>query len=341
MIMHSDKPPTCLYSDNESLCKTLNEKGVPQTTSWRSLFFCLLSQQHRNGLSNEQKKELQNIYQTILQTQDFSDKSLQQALIAQKNVLNENCIKQLQEAIEESEKMMNEFRELSMKRSGQVELLETTTITTIKSGKDPDSMVSHLRSAFRSLIDMMKKDTSELEYLSKTDQLTGLGNRRAFDLYLEHQIKSYHPSTPLSLLLIDIDHFKVFNDNFGHRIGDQALSTVAKIIKGHMQEYVSIHVKEYLAARFGGEEFTVVLPGFTLKEAIEAAEKIREKVKSYSFVIRDIKGKIIHTEITITVSIGVALHNQEWINYPTEHLIDAADQAMYKAKTAGRNKVCY
>lgn len=339
--MHSDKSTPCLYSTHESLCKSLDEKGVPQTLSWRSLFFCLLCQQHQNGLSSEQKKDLQNISQTILQDQDFSDESLQHALTAQKTVLNKNCIKQLQEAIEESEKMLNEFREISMRRSGQVERLESTTISTIKSGQDPNSMVSHLRTAFRSLIDMMKKDTSELEYLSKTDQLTGLGNRRAFDLYLEHQVQTYHTASPLSLLLIDIDHFKDFNDNFGHRIGDQALSTVAKIIKGHMHDHISKQGEEYLAARYGGEEFTVVLPGFTLQEAITMAEEIREKVQSYSFIIRDIKGKIIHKEITITVSIGVALFNPEWNDYPTEHLIDAADQAMYKAKTAGRNKVCH
>ncbi len=341
MTRSTDKQSPCLYSDHELVCKSLDEQGVPQDLLWRSLFLSLQTQLVCNRLSLDQKEQLQKISLRLLQTKDFSNVSLQQALTEQQKTLNAKCIQQLQEALAESEKMLREFRELSMKRSGQVERLESTTITAIQSGQDPNSMITQLRSAFRSIIDMMKRDTLELEHLSKTDQLTGLGNRRAFDHYLQKHIQQDKPYSQICLLLIDIDHFKQFNDKYGHRIGDQALATVAKIIKDHMLEYEAEQGNKYLSVRYGGEEFSVVMPDLEMKDAVQHAEIIRDKVKSYSFVIRDIKGKIIHKEIAITVSIGVAFRDPSWTTSLTEHLIDAADQAMYRAKSSGRDQVCH
>ena len=327
-----------LNNEREKLCQFLDEKGVPQNADWRSLFSCLYSQQLNESLTEEQKSHFIQLAKALLKKKDFSDSALQDALTTQSRILNAPCISDLHEAIVESEKMLQEFRELSMKRTGDVERLESTAVSTIENNEDPGEMIKKLRNAFRSVIDMMREDTENLEKLSRTDSLTGLGNRRAFDQFLQSHTML---GPPLCLLLLDIDHFKKFNDNFGHRIGDQALNTVAKILRDHMQQRGGSCGQDFLTARYGGEEFAVVIPGLTLKEAVNQAEEIKGKIESYSFVIRDIQGKIIHKEITITVSIGVSELKSEWTDALAEHLVEAADSAMYRAKTEGRNLVRY
>ena len=322
------------------LSRRLDKKGIAENSEWRSFFNCLVSQHLCEELTDQQKNDLRQLADKLLEQNDFSASHLKKAFAQQRKVLNAPCLKQLQEAIVESDDLLQEFRQLSMKRTGEVVRLENSTITTIQNNAEPSIMIKQLRSAFRSLIDMMKTDTANLERLCKTDQLTALGNRRYFDQFLQRKIDSHTAFCPLSLLMLDIDYFKKFNDNYGHRIGDQALSTVAKIINAHMQqEKLGESGLDYLVVRYGGEEFAIVLHGVKLEEAVRQAEIIRDKIEGYSFVIRDIKGKIIHREITITVSIGVAAFNPAWTDTAAEHLVDAADRALYQAKADGRNLV--
>ena len=336
----NEKKQTNSFSDN-NIRETLDKYGVPQESDWRSLFACLFSQQRYQHLTDQQKKDLLKLTTDLLKQKNYSPENLQNALGKQNLVINAPCIKQLHEAVIESEKLLQEFRELSMKRTGDVARLESTAISTIESLTDPKLMIRQLRAAFRTVIDVMKEDTEKLERLTKTDPLTGLGNRRAFDEYLQKKINSGGPHAPLVLLLLDIDHFKKFNDTYGHRIGDQALNTVAKIIKDHMALLEDKYGEDYLTARYGGEEFAILFPCPVLLEAVRQAEAIKDKVESYSFVIRDIKGKILYGDITITVSIGVSELNPAWETNPADHLVEAADEAMYRAKSEGRNLVRY
>lgn len=331
----------CLFNEKEDICQLLTEKGVPATTEWRSLFLCLFAQQEADDLPSKQKNELKDLLSLLLITKDFSEASFQRALTTQKKILNAPCLEELYEALTESEKLLKEFRDITAKRTGQVEGLEKTTIHTIEHGQDHREMIEQLRAAFRAVVEIMKEDAEKLEKLSMTDQLTGLGNRRAFDLYLLRQIKRFHPGQVLSLMMADIDHFKRFNDTYGHRIGDQALNTVAKIIRNHMKKIEETYGKDHLAARYGGEEFAIIVPGMTMMEAVTEAEKIKHSIESYSFVIRNIHGRIIHREITLTVSIGVSEINPSWTESLAEQLLDAADQALYRAKHEGRNLVRY
>ncbi len=332
----TQKAFSLIFKNKDLLHRTLDGKGVPDSINWHSLFNCISSQLDYEELTNQQKKELLSLASDILKSKNFSKESHKLALSRQYNILKTPYMAELQEAITESEKLLHEFRQLSMKRSGDVEILESTAISTIESGDKPHQMIHKLRSAFRNVIDMMKEDTANLDRLSKTDPLTGLSNRRAFDLYLEKKIKA---QTPLSLLMLDIDHFKKFNDSFGHRIGDQAINTVAKIIRDSMALNVAQYGNDYLTVRYGGEEFAVLVHGAGIDKAVKIAEAIKEKIENYSFVIRDIKGQILHRDITITVSIGVAEMNPSWDKSQRDFLIDAADKALYQAKSAGRNLI--
>ncbi len=175
-------------------------------------------------------------------------------------------------------------------------------------------------------ISALKQDLETARNESRTDPLTGLPNRKAFTAYLEAQAgRATADRKPLCLAFCDIDHFKRFNDTWGHRMGDEVLRLV-----GQSLEQLS-HGVGY-PARFGGEEFVIVLPG----KALEAAHDICEQIRDY-IASRSVRAKSTNKEVgRITLSLGIA--QLRW-NDSIETLIERADQALYKAKELGRNRV--
>lgn len=166
----------------------------------------------------------------------------------------------------------------------------------------------------------------ELAEKNTLDELTGLYNRRYYDqkIVAEHR-RSRRNLTPLSLVVIDIDHFKKVNDNYGHLAGDQCLIWIAGKIKGALGRVTD------LGCRYGGEEFCLILPETDTKGAISLAETLRNSIASEIFVFEGI-------DIPITISCGVSTYWQQSDITP-EHIFTAADQALYSAKKSGRNQV--
>jgi diguanylate cyclase (GGDEF)-like protein len=158
----------------------------------------------------------------------------------------------------------------------------------------------------------------KLEELATTDALTGLRNRRKFDAAIDAEWRrATRQKTPLALLMIDADHFKAYNDSFGHQAGDQMLVGIAICISD------SVRRAGDCAARYGGEEFAVLLPGLSPMDALAVAETIRLKVQQWSD--------------STTVSIGIAsLTPSASMEWPV--LLEAADKALYAAKANGRNR---
>jgi diguanylate cyclase len=176
-------------------------------------------------------------------------------------------------------------------------------------------------------IDTLKRDLETARTESRTDPLTGLPNRKAFTSYLEAQAaRSMVDRKPMCLAFCDIDHFKSFNDTWGHRMGDEVLRLVAQSL-----EQLS-HGVGY-AARYGGEEFCIVLPGKGLQASVDICEQIRDFIGT-----RSVRAKNSNKEVgRITLSLGIA--ELKW-NDSIETLIERADAALYKAKEGGRNRVC-
>lgn len=165
----------------------------------------------------------------------------------------------------------------------------------------------------------------ELAGLASTDGLTGLANRRRLDQVLKQEwARGMRSERPLALLMIDVDHFKAFNDRHGHHGGDVALRSVAQTLTA------SIRRPGDLAARYGGEEFMVVLPETDKAGACVIAEKLRLAIEALPPFAED--------TVPITVSIGVATHLPATHDLP-EPLFHAADRALYRAKKLGRNRV--
>jgi len=167
------------------------------------------------------------------------------------------------------------------------------------------------------------------ERQARQDPLTGLANRRAFDLQIERDLNwARETGNECALLLCDLDHFKSVNDKFGHQAGDEVLRATARILQEQILEIRS--GDRALAARYGGEEFAVLLPGIGLAGASRIAEAIRSALQSTPV-------RYQHAEIRATLSVGIAIHPRHGSS-PVE-LIAAADTALYQAKDAGRNRV--
>lgn len=163
-----------------------------------------------------------------------------------------------------------------------------------------------------------------LDHLARYDTLTQVHNRRAFEEAVVRELaRSRRKETPLSILLLDIDHFKQVNDQYGHTAGDSVLKELAAVIRTVLRS-------EDVLGRIGGEEFALLLPETKLDEALDISERIRKAIAAVNVEFAD-------QQVGITVSIGVAAQSDLVGNW--DDLFVYADQALYRAKQAGRNRV--
>ena len=174
----------------------------------------------------------------------------------------------------------------------------------------------------------LKRQRDQLANMSMIDGLTGIANRRRFDDHIEQELRrASRNKAPLSLLLMDIDDFKAYNDTYGHAKGDDCLRTVAQEIRNFLRR------PSDLVARYGGEEFAVVLPDTPPEAAAMLGEKIRAGIEALH-----IPHKSARAAAYVTVSIGAGLCPPD-VPMTKAQLIEAADQQLYASKRAGRNRV--
>jgi len=167
---------------------------------------------------------------------------------------------------------------------------------------------------------------AELTQQAHLDYLTGLSNRRHFMAQGEAELsRAIRYDKPLSLMMLDIDFFKNVNDTYGHQMGDTVLQVLSKICQDTLRQVD-------VAGRLGGEEFAVILPETTSEEALDVAERLRKAIVNTDVTIP------VGLPIHFTVSIGVTTLNNKDVNI--DMLLHQADQALYEAKEAGRNRVC-
>jgi len=182
-----------------------------------------------------------------------------------------------------------------------------------------DIMISELLAIFK-----MKYQYTEKEFMSVLDGLTGLYNRRQLEIGLEQEFNrtKRHPSD-FSFAILDIDFFKKVNDNYGHQYGDYVLKTVADIMKKSFR-------KTDLLYRYGGEELVMIMPETNIEGALIPVQRLRRMVEEYDFDYNGVKAKV-------TVSIGLTMNYQNLTS--TAEIVKSADEALYRAKEGGRNRV--
>lgn len=172
----------------------------------------------------------------------------------------------------------------------------------------------------------LKKSRDKLKKLALLDPLTGLYNRRYFESVIDKLLQvSKRKDEPLCLVIIDIDNFKTINDNYGHDVGDDVIKSLADILLSQLR-------KSDITTRIGGEEFAVVFPNTSLNDTEKLTNKIRKVIENLEIKI-DVRNKI-----SFTVSIGVSIYNND-IDSCVKTILKRADEALYKAKNSGKNKV--
>jgi diguanylate cyclase (GGDEF)-like protein len=217
-------------------------------------------------------------------------------------------------------------RELTQPQSVALQALSRQVVSQLELRKALEDLGKHMqeRASYEQRLEAyqlrLEEINASLSIDSQTDKLTGLSNRRYFDEILaEEHDRACRRGKPLSLLMLDVDHFKSFNDTFGHSAGDQTLRVVAKILADSKR--TNDHV-----ARYGGEEFVALLPDTTEEGAVILAERIRKGIQNYNWQVRP-----------VTVSVGVCTFPGG--DSSPSQLIEGADAALYVSKEAGRNRV--
>lgn len=173
----------------------------------------------------------------------------------------------------------------------------------------------------------LEEANAQLADLATSDGLTGLKNHRFFqDTLLSSFSFARRQGMPLSLILLDVDHFKSYNDSFGHPAGDEVLRQVAALLQRDVRDHD-------IVARYGGEEFTLLLPATNQAEAVAAASRVRETIEAYPWPLRP-----------VTVSVGVSTYDLSSLApmpATAAELVDQADAALYRSKHGGRNQVTH
>jgi diguanylate cyclase (GGDEF)-like protein len=190
----------------------------------------------------------------------------------------------------------------------------------------PSDLVLTLRD-----ISLKKQIETELAALARTDGLTGVANRRAFDDLLDSEwARAVRDRSRVSLLMVDVDHFKSFNDHNGHQVGDDCLRAVANALAA------TVRRPGDLVARYGGEEFAVILPGTDQEGALELGEAALAAIEALRLPN---PGNETCAWVTVSIGVATAVAASGGTARMPEGLLQAADLALYKAKAAGRNRV--
>ena len=208
----------------------------------------------------------------------------------------------------------------------QVKAIVETLANSARDMREANKALEERLALSRAEIDNLQQSLEAIRAESLTDPLTGLGNRKYFDRMIKTAIaSSLSTGEPLSLLMFDIDHFKSFNDSYGHLTGDQVLRLVGMSLKHAVK-------KQDITARYGGEEFAILLPNATLRQALTVADQIRHRVMDKELKKKS-TGEILGR---VTVSVGISLLKPD---DDTDTLIERADACLYAAKRNGRNRV--
>jgi diguanylate cyclase len=208
----------------------------------------------------------------------------------------------------------------------QVQAVVESLVKSTREMRDTNKVLEERLLLSKNEISNLQQSLEAIRAESLTDPLTGLGNRKYFDRMIEQAVQhALAQNEPLSLLMFDIDHFKSFNDSYGHLTGDQVLRLVGMSLKQTIKG-------QDITARYGGEEFAVVLPNTALRQALTVADHIRRAVMAKELKKKS-TGEILGR---VTISVGVSILKQD---DDTDSLIERADACLYAAKRNGRNRV--
>ncbi|MBI4922522.1 MAG: GGDEF domain-containing protein [Devosia nanyangense] len=286
-----------------------------------------INQVFRDGTATAELAE--RLYNEFLKSQDANER------ISSVSERMANRIEAVHDAIDTAMATANAYSGTLQSASGdlgqemdepQLRMMAQRLLGETRRMQDANAQLEQKLEASRDDISALQRDLDEVRRESMLDPLTKIFNRKSFD---EGMLKAFADASgggqPLCLMLLDIDHFKRFNDTWGHQTGDQVLRLVAMTLKSNIKG-------KDMAARYGGEEFVAILPETDLEGAIIVADNIRKAVQAKELLKRSTNEKLGR----ITASFGVAAYRP---GDTTSSLIERTDRCLYAAKHAGRNRV--
>ncbi|MDR2745447.1 MAG: GGDEF domain-containing protein [Desulfovibrio sp.] len=328
----------CLWSDSGNFCEALEKATVPLDGKWPLLVLYLRGIKDLPFLSEVQKTSMQRLLLEILRDKDFSDDNFRRIQNSFYGVITQPLTSKIEEITRETSGLAKDVTELFGRHRAEVTGAAESVDTGLSRGSDPVTLLSELRDTLKGVVCKIERDVAYLENLSQKDSLTGLANRRMFDDFLNAAVERWiSDREPVSLIMFDIDHFKKFNDTYGHLVGDEVLRAMADRLKKIVAP-LDDGEGNILPARYGGEEFAVIMRRDVAERALVIAEVIRKTIQRTTVTVRDASDNVVRSGLRITVSVGVASICPQWQRLYQSNLIDSADRALYHAKNSGRNK---
>ncbi|NET71456.1 MAG: GGDEF domain-containing protein [Sphaerospermopsis sp. SIO1G2] len=331
--------PQDIWAHSRHIVEELRRHDIPPTAENYALWFRHLAGMDdalSEHISQQEKRRepfspffleyLYTQYASVTQHRQQQDQKIQSA----QDIMHD-ALEVIGSIIEETDShhshMQKTLNKMIEDNNHDINSFLSTLIVAVTEIKQNNHYVRSALQESRKEVESLKQDLSNISDEMQRDFLTGVYNRKTLDQKINFFIKEAKQSgAPLSVLMIDIDYFKVFNDTYGHLIGDEVLKMVAAILTR------SVKGKD-LVARFGGEEFTILLPETTLKNAMIVAENIRKVISANELQNR----KSLTTYGNVSVSIGVATYQRK--KDTAISWIERADDALYRAKHNGRNQV--
>lgn len=325
--------PTDLQDEADKMRHRLEHEADP--SNWKQLLkdVAILINSIRSRLQKE-KHDFENFLQQVTDRLKAMDNFLQNETSNLINAENQGSAfdKSVDISVEEIRLDINQATEIASLKdtvsskldtiSGHIKLYRESENSRFKKSQEEVQAMHSKMQALESEAIQLKKDVIEKNKQAMFDALTGIPNRLSYEKKVAEEIARWKRfSNPLSLVIWDIDLFKIVNDTYGHKAGDKVLKTVAQLL------IKSIRETDFLA-RYGGEEFVMLLPGTKQEETLRLVNKLREKVESCGFHY--------HGEsVKISISCGVSSFNE---NDSLSQVFENADKALYKAKENGRNQ---
>ncbi|PLW82022.1 GGDEF domain-containing protein [Kineobactrum sediminis] len=274
-------------------------------------------------LESKKSEELYASFICNASLESFEDinQKIHRVLTRASNAIDEtfNKAEQTGESFEQKSALLENTSEVANHQAIFQDIIRETRALAVTT----QAMQSELTKA-NTEMEQLRAELVTVRKVATTDGLTGLLNRHAFDEIMSDIVRG-NEKPPVCLAMLDIDHFKQVNDTWGHTIGDNVIRYVAALIKKHVSEYHHV-------ARYGGEEMIIVMPGTSKNAALAIAENIRSDMEKSRLKRKSDD----HLLGKITISIGIAELQQ---NDTAENFVNRADEALYKAKDSGRNKV--
>lgn len=327
----------CIWSDQASFCAMLDNANVPLDEKWPLTILFLRGVKDSSFLNEPQKAQMQELLVQVLQERSFTPSRYTEVQQKIYSIITVNLSEKLKAIVKETSELSRDMQNMFSKHKDAVSGVSAKIDNDFDKGVDPAHLLSRLRTDLRTIATRMAEDAELLEHLSHRDALTGLANRRKFDEFLEAGIQAWNESrTPISLILLDVDHFKQFNDTYGHLVGDQVLRTMASRLSEVIEAGLDKSNKG-LVARYGGEEFVIILQGPMASRSGALAEQIRKTIQNSALTIRDNKNNVVQSGLRVTVSLGICSIQDIWASALPENLVEYADKALYHAKDSGRN----